>query len=226
MQYQVSPSGKRKGRRSEAEELDRYLKELMQSDAGDYARYLATEGALSPKGEKELSHATVRAATDRAEYGRRGASLAEGGLLQSGYAEYLENAALARHRETRDSLAREGIVSDSGSVTVGASGTDSLRRTVLSALRSAGFTEVESAKEYAKLLGLSDEDANAVAEAAVNSVRNSQSRRDAFIKACVSMDFRYQQSLGYAYALGFSQEEAEELAALVQKYHDIRFQKK
>ena len=225
MQYRISQSGK-KSRRASSAGLDQYLKELMQTDGGDYARYLASEGALTPDAGAKLSEATLTAARERADYGRQREALAEEGLLHSGYADYLENAALGRGRAARDTVAKENAVIAQGGTATGATGTDTQRRTVLSALRSAGFTSVEDATAYAKLLGLSDKDADEVAAAAVNSVRNSQSRKDAFIKTCVSMDFRYQQSLGYAYALGFTPEEAEELASLVQKYQDIRFQKK
>ena len=198
----------------------------MQTDAGDYARYLASEGALTPEGQRALSAQTLSAMRSRADYGRQGEALGEAGLLHSGYADYLQNAALARHRAARDTAAREGRRETEEKNAASGSSQNTLRRTVLSALRSAGFTGVEEATRYAKLLGLSDGEAKEVAVAAVDSVRNSQSRKDAFIKACVSMDFRYQQSLGYAYALGYTQEEAEELASLVQKYIDIRFQKK
>ena len=225
MQYQISPSGK-KNRRASSAGLDGYLKELMQTDAGDYARYLASEGALTPDVGEKLSDATLTAARERADYGRQREALAEGGLLHSGYAAYLENAALGRGRAAREAAAKAGLSASGDGTSSSTAGTDTLRRTVLSALRSAGFTAVEEATNYAKLLGLSDKEAGEVAAAAVDSVRNSQSRRDAFIKACVSMDFRYQQSLGYAYALGYTAEEAEELASLVQKYQDTRFQKK
>ena len=198
----------------------------MQTDGGDYARYLASEGAFTPDLGEKLSRATAQAARERADYGRQRETLAEEGLLRSGYADYLENAALGRGRAARDTVARATLPSGGSAPSATAAGGDTLRRTVLSALRSAGFTSVEDATAYAKLLGLSDKDADEVAAAAVNSVRTSQSRKDAFIKTCVGMDFRYQQSLGYAYALGFTPEEAEELASLVQKYQDIRFQKK
>lgn len=225
MKYRISPSGK-KNRRESSAGLDRYLKELMQTDRGDYARYLASEGALTPELGEKLSRATAQAARERADFGRQRETLAEEGLLRSGYADYLENAALGRGRAARDTVARATLPDAGKDRVTGTSGGDTLRRTVLSTLRSAGFTDVDAATGYAKLLGLSDGEAKEVATAAVDSVRTSQSRKDAFIKTCVGMDFRYQQSLGYAYALGFTAEEAEELASLVQKYQDTRFQKK
>ena len=142
MQYQVSPLGKK--RRSRAAELDRYLEELLQTDAGDYARYLASEGALAPEGERAVSSATLDAARSRADYGAQAETLREAGLLHSGYADYLQNAALARHRAARDTAARAGMQTEAPPAEADTS-KDTLRRTVLSALRSAGFTKVEDA---------------------------------------------------------------------------------
>lgn len=211
----------------EQESEDTLLETLRrQNGAKSYADFISESYGTEPRlaHERALSDAAREYSESAVGYGRRGEALADAGLMDSGYAAYLEQererafdeAKLEANRELRawESLAKQGY----------AKYLEEYRKTQESRMSSAvrillsdNFGSGEQAYRYGLSIGLEDERAQMLRD--MSEAYGADQFRDSTLSARINMlnnitgkHMSYEQAYRYALALGAPEETAERIA--------------
>ncbi|MBO7304216.1 MAG: hypothetical protein J6V09_03255 [Clostridia bacterium] len=196
-----------------------YLKNkaVSESPAG-YAEWLKANGVPADKiyadSIKEISTDYRR---QRSEFGSNAEALASLGLTSSGYSDYVNGKAYSdmqkskyAARKSYDDAARQNVADYTGYVkSINKEAADSFR-TAVKEISDRGILNFNVAYNYALASGLSDDAAKAAASAANELAKSAV--KESVTRSILTQRLTEREALGYAIALGLSEEEATELS--------------
>ena len=170
-----------------------------------------------------LASADRAYATASPTYGKGGESLANMGLLQSGYQNYLKGQAYATRQSAKAKASRDRASAIGEGYARYLDQYDSQRqsymRTALSAIKTQGTTDLKAAYDTAVGLGLGHEDAVRLAEQGIAANNESKNKKkQTLLTRLITYRFSKYDGTKFAMQYGFSKAEAEELAELAEYF--------
>lgn len=206
--------------------IENYLKNKKISD---YEGWLALYGR---DGEREYREAKGEAdtayATARAEYGARGAALAQNGLSGSGYSDYLNHAAYAtrtgsiERAQARRTAAREEnergylayLADEAAKEEKAKADAVAAEEKIFADLLSKRISDKSSAVTYLTMHGVDHVRATELAEKSLSILRGSQSYHTQLIEEAKALDMDYASAYNFAIIKGLPDEAARSVAAI------------
>lgn len=207
--------------------IENYLKNKKISD---YEGWLALYGR---DGEREYRDALAAAdngyAAARAEYGKRGAALAEAGLTGGGYSDYLNHTAYAtraagrQRAESQRAATREEnergylsyLKSEADAEEKAAAEKKSKEEKIFGELLGKNLLDRDSAIVYLVSRGVERKRAEELADESIAVLRGSESYQNKLISEATSLKMDYETAYNYALVKGLSEEAARSVASIV-----------
>ena len=198
--------------------IDKYLADKASLKPKSYQEYImhGGKGAAIVASDRKLS-AENNYSRSLSSYGKHAETLAEGGLLGSGYANYINKAAEQKRKNELDmalggalSIAAQNKASYSEYIEKIAEQSKKEQEKVLNRLEDSMITDYKTAYDMATKLGLSSDAADAVAK--LVSETSIKKLSDKAIIDVVDKRMTKEQAQKYAEGLGLPAQEVEKIA--------------
>ena len=210
--------------------LESFVKTYLKNKKiSDYEGWLAVYGKDAEGAYAEAKRAADNLyATARAEYGERGASLAERGLSGSGYSDFLNTTAYAERARARENALvqkqntdlenQRGYLAylESTSDTDNSSQSSEEKRLTeaFDDLLKREISDKSAAVTYLTARGFDQETASSIADKAIKVYRGSDSYRKYVTNQAIANGYYYDDAYRYALLQGLSSAMADEVAKI------------
>lgn len=195
------------------------------------AKWLKEQQGLSETYQNETRQAEQTYHQSKSGYGLLGEALAQKGLSQSGYSDYLTGLAFATRQSSRDKALAAKISATQKGYADYLRAYESQRlsasKSSLSALLSKGITDPDDAYAFSLSQGLSEEDARKISQLAISiSQKQAQTKKDDLriqvINRLISYGMTKEKGAEYAMQYGFSPEEAQIIGEAAAEFYNAK----
>ena len=200
-------------------------------DLPSYKDYAAAAHAENQaKLQASIKAADTDYAKAKATYGTRASFLLGKGLSESGYSDYLQNAAYAARANKLSEAEKSYADAENKSQSAYAAFLQEARKeaenaynkeqsntaSAFSKLLAQSVADKEIAKSYLVSMGVDSDTAETLAAQSIDIYKNSFSRRNAVLNTVIGERMEYERAYRYALANGLSERLAREIAALAE----------